>query len=186
MNKYYIYIHRRLSDNKVFYVGKGKGNRAWVNIGRNIYWSRVAQKHGCYVDIIFSNLTDEDSYEIEHCTIQELLYFNENLTNLTEGGTGGLNPSKETRLKQSLAKKGKKPHNYGKPLPSVSMDKNGLADKNIYNFSHQDGRTFTGTRYDLVRNFGLDLSNIGKLFYKGSGRRKRIYGWSILEENYAN
>ena len=179
---HYVYAHRRLSDDKIFYVGKGSGVRAWVTKGRNNYWTRVAEKHGCYVDIIFDNLGDEEAYELEACTIQELLYFNTHLTNLTEGGVGGKNPSKETRQKQSLAKKGKKPHNYGKCLPSVAMENSGNADLNVYNFIHIDGQTFTGTRYELVRKYDLNLDMIGKLFYSEKNRRNRIYGWSLLND----
>ncbi len=179
---YYVYAHRRISDNKVFYVGKGCRNRAWVLTGRNSYWERVAEKHGCYVDIIFDNLTDDEAYELEYCTVQEFQYFQEPLTNLTDGGVGGKNPSKETRYKQSIAKKGKKPHNYGKPLPSVAMEFSGNADLKTYSFIHSNGDTFTGTRYELVREFELKLDMIGKLFYSGENRRNRIYGWSLLNE----
>ena len=176
---YYVYAHRKLSDDSVFYVGKGKGYRAWQENGRNAYWSRVAEKHGCYVDIIFDNLEDSEAYELEVCTIQEYLYFNSKLTNLTDGGEGGSNPSPETRIKMSLKKKGKKPHNFGKTLPSVSMENNGCADLKVYNFLHQSGERFTGTRYDLVRKYGLKLDMIGKLFYSEKNRRQRIYGWSL-------
>ena len=185
-NSYYVYIHRRLSDNNVFYVGKGKSNRGWANAGRNIYWKRVVEKHGCYVEVVFENLTNQEAYELEKDVILEFTYFNEPLTNLTAGGEGGLNPSAETRHKQSVAKKGKKPHNFGKRLPAISMEKNGCSDKNTYVFVHQDGTLFKGSRYDLVKLFDLNLSMIGKLFYKGSGRRKRIFGWSILEVLSAN
>lgn len=181
-NTYYIYAHRKLSDNSIFYIGKGKGYRAWYTTGRNDYWFRVARKYGCYVDIIFDNLEEQEAYELENCTIQEMLYFNEKLTNLSEGGEGGFNPSLETRMKMSLGRKGKKPHNLGKPLPSVSMEKNGCADHTTYTFIHLNGDIFTGTRYELVRKFELKLDMIGKLFYSKKNRRNRIYGWSLLNE----
>lgn len=178
---YYVYAHRCLDTNKIFYVGKGKGYRAWCTSGRNIYWQRMANKHGVYVDIIFDSLEESESYECEYNTILELLYFGEKLTNLTDGGVGGLNPSKETREKMSKAKRGLKPHNFGKKLPSIAMDNNGVADLTIYRFVNESGIRFEGTRYDLVREYSLKLSTIGKLFYKGKNRRKRIYGWSIEE-----
>ena len=179
---YYVYAHRRCSDDKIFYVGKGCGARAWVLSGRNTYWQRVAEKHGYYVDIVFGELTEDEAYELEYNTILELQYFQEPLTNLTDGGVGGKNPSQETRNKQSIAKKGKKPPNYGKALPSVAMDLSGNADLNVYRFIHISGETFTGTRYDLVRKFNLNLDMIGKLFYSAKNKRNRIYGWSLLNE----
>ena len=181
-HSYYVYAHRRCSDNKVFYVGKGCGKRAWVLCGRNTYWQRVVEKHGCYVDIVFSGLTEDEAYELEYNTILEFQYFQEPLTNLTDGGVGGKNPSQETRHKQSVAKKGKKPHNFGKTLPSVAMDLSGNADLKIYQFVHVNGNTFTGTRYELVRKFNLKLNMIGKLFYSEKHRKNRIYGWSLLNE----
>lgn len=182
LTTYYIYAHRRMSDDSIFYIGKGKGYRAWYTTGRNDYWFRVAKKHGCYVDIIFDNLEEQEAYELENCVIQEMLYFNEKLTNLSEGGEGGFNPSPETRVKMGLARKGLRPHNFGKKLPSVAMEKNGCADLNIYKFVHTSGETFTGTRYELVRTYDLKLDMIGKLFYSSKHRRNRIYGWSLLND----
>ena len=181
-NSYYVYAHRRITDDKIFYIGKGKACRAWTTTGRNHYWFRVAKKHGCYVDIIFSGLKDQEAYDVEIDVIAELLYMGETLTNLTEGGEGGINPSAETRYKKSLARKGKTPYNKGVHDLSKRMELNPCADLTVYNFYHKDGETFTGTRYDLVRKYDLHLGNIGKLFYKGANRKKRIYGWSILEE----
>lgn len=56
-NEYYVYLHRRATDNKVFYVGKGKGKRAFDNSSRNDYWQNTVNKHGLTVEIIYSELS---------------------------------------------------------------------------------------------------------------------------------
>ena len=48
---YYTYVHRRASDNLIFYVGTGQKRRAWEKRGRNKHWVRTAKKHGIIVEI---------------------------------------------------------------------------------------------------------------------------------------
>src|SRR3972149_105901 len=87
MDNYYIYVHINPLKNTIFYVGKGKNNRAFSNKGRNIHWQRTVKKYGFIVNIVESNLTNEDA-----CN-KEIFYINyiglKNLTNMTIGGTGG-------------------------------------------------------------------------------------------------
>lgn len=107
MYDFYVYLHRRATDNKPFYVGKGKGQRAWHFCNRNRYWNNVKEKHGVIVEVIFDNLTEEESLQVEKDTILELTYFGYPLTNLTSGGESST-PSLETRLKMSASRKGRK------------------------------------------------------------------------------
>lgn len=104
--RFYVYIHKRLTDGKVFYVGKGCGKRAWKKSTRNEWWKRIEAKHGRSVEIPFRNLAEDEAFAKE----QELIAFygRENLCNMTAGGEGGIEPSEETRIKQSIARKGRK------------------------------------------------------------------------------
>lgn len=83
---YYVYIHRRASDGKVFYVGKGKGQRAWNFSNRNRHWTNVKNKHGVEVEIVFDNLEEKEALQIEKDTILEFTYFGYPLTNKSSGG----------------------------------------------------------------------------------------------------
>lgn len=41
MENIYLYRHRRLDTNDVFYVGIGINKRAYVKSNRSVYWKRV-------------------------------------------------------------------------------------------------------------------------------------------------
>lgn len=96
MNDYYVYLHKKASNGAVFYVGKGKKNRAFHFNNRSTYWNRVAYKHGVNVEIVFSGLTNSQAIYLEKKMIQKFGLVN--LTNLTPGGEGVSAPwSSETR-----------------------------------------------------------------------------------------
>lgn len=121
-NRFYVYIHRRISDNKIFYVGKGCGERAWMKSNRSEWWKSVEKKHGRRVEIIFDNLLEKDAFQIEIDTILEFQYFGHPLTNLTRGGDGpaGLVFTDEHRAKISYAQK---------TSPKVKEARNKTADR---------------------------------------------------------
>lgn len=108
-SEYYVYLHRRKSDNKIFYVGKGKGNRIRHCSGRNSRWQRTVNKHGFVTEVLFENLTEEEAFFCEKDTILELRYFGVDLVNMTDGGEGssGYRFSKEAKLKMSMIRKGR-------------------------------------------------------------------------------
>ena len=82
---FYVYVHRRQTDGKIFYVGKGNGRRAYVK-RRNPFWTSVANKHGYTVHIIENGLAEAEAFELECFLIAEI--GRENLCNLTDGGEG--------------------------------------------------------------------------------------------------
>lgn len=99
---FYVYVHKKPGTNEVFYVGKGKKNRAYTTKSRNNHWSNVVNKYGGFdVEVIKSDMTEKESFEFEKKTIQEIGI--ENLTNQTLGGisTTGMVHSEETRKLQS-------------------------------------------------------------------------------------
>lgn len=83
-----VYLHRRSTDGRVFYVGKGTRKRANFFHDRNQYWQKTAKKHGVEVEIVFDGLCESDAFEEERNVIAELRYFGEPLTNMTDGGEG--------------------------------------------------------------------------------------------------
>ena len=86
--EYYVYCHKRLKDDSIFYIGKGKGERFNSEAGRNQYWNRIVKKDGGFkAEIVKENLTNEDACKLEIKMITEIGI--ENLSNLAEGGNGG-------------------------------------------------------------------------------------------------
>lgn len=104
-----VYLHRKPCNNEIFYVGIGNSKiRSQRNEGRNTHWTRVFNKYGKDVEIIAENISVEDAKELEMFLISEIGI--SNLCNQTEGGEGffGGKHTKESKLKMSLANKGRK------------------------------------------------------------------------------
>ena len=53
MEQYYVYTHLNPKTKEIFYVGIGKGNRAWNQwAGRNKFWENYVNKYGFEVEIV--------------------------------------------------------------------------------------------------------------------------------------
>lgn len=96
---FYVYVHRRATDGSVFYVGKGKGRRAFWRSGRNEHWHYVANKHGYEVSFVAESLTECEAFQIERDTIA--YYGRANLCNYTDGGDG-CSGAKRTQASKDL------------------------------------------------------------------------------------
>jgi hypothetical protein len=114
---FYTYLHRRLDDNKPFYIGKGSGRRSHVRNGRNRWWSHIADKAGFKVEILAHWASEHDALEHERFLISCFRDLGIKLTNLEEGGLPGpigkgQPKSEEHKAKIAAAHKGKKktPH----------------------------------------------------------------------------
>jgi hypothetical protein len=67
-NRYYVYVHLD-SDDNVFYVGKGTGDRAWVSAGRSLTWYDKVNNENCKVKLLFVNLSEDEAIQREAETI---------------------------------------------------------------------------------------------------------------------
>lgn len=85
--EYYTYFHTRNDTGAVFYVGKGKGKRAWV-MQRGVHWMRVVAKAGHTVHIAARWPTESEAYEHEKLLIACFKDMKLALCNRTEGGPG--------------------------------------------------------------------------------------------------
>lgn len=107
--KHYVYTHLNPTNKDVFYVGIGKGNRAWnKGAGRNKFWDNYVNKHGFEVEIIAEGLTRKQAGKIEIELIAELgrRQIDEggvlvNRSTGGDGGSGGYTHTEEWKRKHS-------------------------------------------------------------------------------------
>ena len=114
MNEYYVYTHLNPNTKEVFYVGIGKGNRAWNQwAGRNKFWENYVNKYGFEVELISENLTRKQAEKIEINLIAELgrrqIDNGGTLVNRSSGGEGSIGYTHTAEFKQKLSedRKGK-------------------------------------------------------------------------------
>lgn len=115
-----VYQHRRLDNNEIFYIGieldsnkrKATGLRSAKISGRNRFWKSIASKTKYSIEILFKDLTNEESKQVEKYLIK--FYGRRDLklgslVNLTDGGDGavGCVQTKEHRQKISKSLKGR-------------------------------------------------------------------------------
>lgn len=88
---FYVYTHAR-PDGSVFYIGKGRGRRAWdlSPSRRSLHHRNITTKHG--LDAIVVSIlpvpTEDAAFSIERAMIADHLASGFHLTNFTKGGEG--------------------------------------------------------------------------------------------------
>lgn len=130
-NNYYVYGYIRLDTNAYFYIGKGKRNRYLDIKRRNPHFKNIINTTDVVVEILYDNLTEEESFQLENEVIESLV-FNEgysieirdfcernigfHLVNQSFGGEGssGYKLSDETKQKMSEQRKGENNYFYGR------------------------------------------------------------------------
>lgn len=106
--RFYVYVHRRLADGSIFYIGKGHGSRMTSLSGRNHEWREVA-KLGWYGEKTASFQSEKCALSIEAAMIRFI--GKQNLCNRSNGGTPGptgMVHTEETKEKFRVAKIGKR------------------------------------------------------------------------------
>lgn len=92
MKKFYIYAYFFKSTDKVFYIGKGTGNRYLDTIhSRNDYFKNIVSKYSSDIDVklLFENLEETEAFDLERKLIHEYWDKGECKANFHEGGYGG-------------------------------------------------------------------------------------------------
>lgn len=160
--KYYLYRHIRLDKNEPFYVGVGtkkKGNtfiqvyvRAYTRHDRRIIWKRIVSKTDYEVEIIMES--NDRSFllkkEIEFINLYGRIDLGTGaLSNLTDGGEGTTNKSREQLDKELETRK-----------------KNGSYDRNKIRLSKlHKGNTYKAKKaylYDTNGVFVREFKNMGE------------------------
>lgn len=184
---FYVYTHHKKTNGKIFYVGKGYGNRYIQTYGRSALWKKVARKHGVFVKIHVHGLQEWAAFEFEKDLISLYGRLDNKtgvLVNFTDGGDGmsGLKRSKEAIEKTSSKLRGRK-RNLSKEHLDILKSKenrdkirNALMCKTKYTFVNINGETYNGTRFDFTSKFGVKTNS---LF--GTRKVESIHGWGYCK-----
>ena len=87
----FVYGHKRLDTDEIFYIGIGKKKRLRAKSQRNPYWHNIVSKTDYEVVLFHENLSWEDACIKEKLLIEKFGRKNNNsgtLCNMTEGGEG--------------------------------------------------------------------------------------------------
>lgn len=100
-NKYCLYLHINPVKQEIFYVGIGNKNRPYSKRSRSDFWHNIVKKYDYNVIIIENNLNiieacKKEVYWIKRIGRRDL--HEGTLVNLTDGGDGIINLSKEKLL----------------------------------------------------------------------------------------
>ena len=103
--KFYVYFHRRLDNNEIFYVGKGQGNRAWSTKDRSSEWKAIHDRAGGFIVEIVSRWEEEwTALIMEKCWIKSHVLWHHELANKTYGGEGVSGKKRTQEQKEHLRK----------------------------------------------------------------------------------
>ena len=176
--EYYTYAFLR-EDKTPYYIGKGKGNRAY---GRR-YKGIKPPKDKSRILILKNNLTEEEA--IKHEIYMIVVFGRKDLEtgilhNRTNGGEGtsGRIVNEETRRKMSESQKGENNHNYGKLQSEEHKRKLGEARRGKLRSEETKRKMSQSKRGENNPNYGKTLSE--KTKRKMSERKQ---GKTLSEES---
>ncbi len=101
LNNFYVYLHTRNDTGEVFYVGKGRGYRAYRFSGRNNLWDKIIAKTGYSISFYAKDLSEEMAFQLEIEAVAFYRAKTKTFANFTNGGEGmsGFIVTEETRAK---------------------------------------------------------------------------------------
>lgn len=178
----YVYRHRTLDTNEVFYIGIGiTKKRSWSVYGRNRYWHNVVNKHGFTHEIVASDITRDVAKELEMFLIE--LYGRRDLgtgklVNMTSGGDGMYGLSEDGRRKKSEKRIGTKHSESTKRKMSDAQTRGKHSHaKKVVDISNG---VIYGCIKDAAEAYGIGYHNLKD---KLSGRKNAINNTSLRYYN---
>ena len=153
--KFYVYVHRRASDGKVFYVGKGGGKKSRSKdvSNRNKLWHEVVRTHGFFDEILKCGMSEVCALSFERLLIH--IIGRSELVNQTSGGQGtsGRIVSSETRNKNRIASTGIKRSLDSRKKQSASLIGKPQSPEQIKNRADAlRGKPLSPSHAEIARN----------------------------------
>lgn len=175
--KHYTYIHRCKDDvSRIFYVGKGSGNRVNSEFHRSNHWKSIVAKHGLIAEKVASWETHQQALEHEKFLIFCFRSMGIQLCNLTDGGDGasGWKHTKETKERISKASKNRSLSDETKNKISIANkgNKSRLGCKNSEKHKAIMSSKFKGKKLSEEHKQKLSLAKLGKK-WSNETREKR-------------
>ena len=194
---FYVYEHIRNDTNAIFYVGKGKKERAYRVNNRNKYWHNVVNKcNGYTVKFVVKDVDEELAYLAEEERIDQLKRLNIKLANINAGGAGVGSGDKHPmwgkphpqrgskRPEVSIKVSGKNNGMWGKPSPMRGVSKPKGKDSPLYGRPRPKGggkpsKGVIATDKDGNKLTFVSLTEAGK-FMKSD--RHSIKDWCVMNK----
>jgi hypothetical protein len=173
---FYIYAYIRKSDLTPYYIGKGKGDRAWNSKSHTKSNNARTPKDKRYIVIMEDNLSEVGALALERFYIKWYGRLDKGtgiLRNLTDGGDGA---SGYVFSKEQLHKRGKaiSLSKIGKPKSKKALDS---VRKYVYEIICPNGKTtFSDSLVQFCKDNKLDLSALSRTV---SGKRKHHKGYYV-------
>lgn len=189
-----VYLHKRKSDNTVFYVGITSGKkRPYTTVGRNYFWKKEVKEHGGFiVEIAAKDIGFDVALNMERELVAK--YGRRDLglgtlVNLTDGGEGthGFKRSEEMNRKQSESMKKisdrYKTDEFKQTMSSVTTgENNGMYNKNHSEASINKMKTdWTEDKKAYYRDINLGSKN--PMFGKQNAYRSAMNKSQIMGNN---
>jgi hypothetical protein len=156
-NAYYVYTHIRLDTGAVFYVGKGKGRRAFWQNQRNKHWKAIVAKAGFDVRFVAMGLSEKEAFMLEKETIA--YYGRANLANYTDGGDGSSGAKRSKEFKELMRQK-----MLGRKFSQETIEK-------MKEAARQRGPEFQEKRAQKLRGRKHSEEHKAKIAAAGCGRK---------------
>lgn len=185
--KYYVYIHRRQSDGRIFYVGKGCDRRAYSTYKRGKWWEKVSSKHGRIVEIVRHFQSEHSALDFE-ITLIAFFRMSQPLVNITDGGDGvsGLRHSEESKAKMSGPRPNAKQWLKGCNAPDYLKEKwrkAKLGKKQSPEHAEKSRTNKTGCKISDTSKFNLDkrkpVKNCQGEVFKSAAEAARVLSQRI-------
>jgi len=119
---FFTYIHRKVADNSVFYVGCGNKKRINDFCHRSEHWKEVASKDGVYTEVVASWDSRDEALDHEKLLISCFQDMGHTLVNKPQGNYKRRKPTEEAKEKMRLAMTGENHHCYGKKRKPFSAE----------------------------------------------------------------
>lgn len=162
---YYVYLHRKLNNDEIIYVGKGKNDRYKTKNNRSEYWKRIAKKYGIKVEIVQEGLQEWYAYELEQNLVDYYGRKDEgkgSLINLCDGG--------------GLARKFKHTEEHKRKMSILMSEtqRDKIAHHLINEITQEE---FVGTRQEFLIKYKINISHL----FGSKFRYQVVRGWRLKD-----